>query len=473
MNPPPKAHCLNMLGTKQKNLSIYLPYAVLFAGALILYWKTVGFDFIPSWDDKKYVLDNTYIQALSLSNLKAIFSSSYFANYAPLHLLSYSIDFALWTLDPKGYHITNVILHGLNACLAFAVIKKLTNDRMTAFFAAVLFTVHPLNVENVAWVSERKTLLTAFFSFISILSYLDFRQRGTWGAYILSGVFFVLALLSKPLTVVLPLALLAYEVFLKKERRGWVFPLPLFLISLIGAIIAFEVHLYNSSANEEAIALDVLFGTVYPTMLPVFWKYLRLIFWPMELSGFYDTELYHSFLSPAVAASFAGFLLIAIAVFWKGGGQARFWFLWFWIWVLPVSNIIPLPVYYADRYMYMPAISAFVLMAAIIKTIAKRPPCLTARALAYSVFIVITATYGIIAFSRMDVWKNELAFWKDTAEKSPNQDKAHLNLGYAYEMSGKLDEAESEYLKAVNIFPSPEAVSNLDMIRVKKSYRKN
>ncbi len=462
-----------MFGSRQKTLLPYLPYIVLFAGALVLYWKTVGFDFIPSWDDKNYVLDNTYIQALSLSNLKAIFSSSYFANYAPLHILSYAIDFAFWELDPRGYHITNVVLHGLNSCLAFAVIKKLTDDGKTAFFAALLFAVHPLNVENVAWVSERKTLLTAFFSFISIISYLSFRQRGARGAYLLSGLFFILALLSKPLTVVLPLALLAYEVFLKKERRGWVFPLPFFFISLLGAIMAFKAHLGHSSANEEALTAGVLFGTVYPTMVPIFWKYLRLIFWPMNLSGFYDTGLYHSFLSLPVAASLAGFLLIAVAILWKGGGQTRFWFFWFWIWVLPVSNIIPLPVYYADRYMYMPAISVFVLVAAIIRAIAKKSPCLTAKALAYSIFIVITVSYAVIAFNRMDVWRNELAFWKDTAEKSPNQDKVHLNLGYAYEMSGMLDEAESEYLKAVNIYPSPEAVSNLDMIRVKKSYKKN
>ncbi|MDO8426582.1 MAG: hypothetical protein Q7T24_03600 [Deltaproteobacteria bacterium] len=458
---------------RQKPFTSYLPYLLLFAGASVLYWKTVSFDFIPSWDDKEYILDNTYIQALSIENLKSIFSSSYFANYAPLHILSYSVDFALWELNPKGYHLTNVILHGLNACLAYAAIKKLTGDGKTAVFSAVLFAVHPLNVENVAWVSERKTLLTAFFSFLSIISYLSFRDRGAWGLYMLSAVFFILALLSKPLTVVLPLVFLSFEVFLKKDKRGWAYSVPLFFISVLAAVIAFRAHLGHSSIKEETLASEVLFGTVYPTMLPVFWKYLKLILWPFNLSGFYDAPIYHSFLNPAVAASLAGIILLFFLIIRKGGGQARFWLFWFWIWVSPVSNIIPLPVYYADRYMYMPAISLFVLAASVIKAIAKKPPCLTAKTLSYSVFIIITVFYAAIAFGRMDAWRSELAFWKDTAEKSPNQDKAHLNLGYSYEMAGMLDEAESEYLKAVNIYPSPEAVSNLEMVRVKKSYKKN
>ncbi|HLC17982.1 MAG TPA: hypothetical protein VJM57_03095, partial [Thermodesulfobacteriota bacterium] len=128
-------------------------YAAIFVLAVLLYWKSTGFEFLGSWDDDEYVLNNVYIFSFTLSNLKAIFTKTVLGNYAPLHILSYSLDRALWGLDPRGFHLTNVILHALNACLVFAVVVRLGSKRWVAFAAALLFAVHPLNVENVAWVA--------------------------------------------------------------------------------------------------------------------------------------------------------------------------------------------------------------------------------------------------------------------------------------------------------------------------------
>lgn len=444
-----------------------LPCLVLFSLSCLLYAKATGFGFIPSWDDAEYVIDNIYIRGFSAQNLEFIFTRTFFSNYAPLHLLSYAIDFSIWELDPAGYHLTNIIIHGLNSCLVYLIVSRITGLKAAAFIPALMFALHPLNVENVAWVAERKTLLTSFFSFLSVLSYLAFRDKGRFGLYLLCVFFFMLALLSKPLTVTLPLIALAYEAFIKKEFKAWPYLVPLFAVSLVFAVIAFKAHSGANTIEEGSLSAGVLFGAVYPTMLPVYWKYIGMIVWPSGLSGFYDTPVYGSFLAPVVAVSLLGWAVAFALVFWKGTAQVRFWFLWFWIWLLPVSNIIPIPVYYADRYMYLPAIGAFVLFSLLLsKAAAAFPP---AKKASVGFALVIAVFFASAAFSRLDVWKDEISFWEDTVKKSPAQDKARLNLGYAYEMSGRFEEAEQAYIEAIKIYPSFEAGSNLEMVRAKKA----
>ncbi|MFQ5736910.1 MAG: glycosyltransferase family 39 protein [Thermodesulfobacteriota bacterium] len=451
----------------------FLPFAVLFLVAFLIYLKTTGYAFIPIWDDREYVLNNIYIRGLNLENLRYIFTRPILGNYAPLHILSYSLDYAVWGLDPRGYHLGNVILHGLNSMLAYALIRKVTGNARSSFLAALIFAVHPLNVENVAWVSERKTLLTAFFSFTAIIFYTRFSDGRRAADYLLSAAFFLLAILSKPLTVTLPLVLLAYEFFVKGRRgRALLYPVPLFLLSLFGAATTLASHLGHTETERGIMTLSTLFGTIYPTMLTIFWKYLRLMVWPLGLSGFYDTTLYHSFLSPPAAAALLGLAALFIAVLWKGGAQTRFWFLWFWLWLLPVSNLIPIPVYYADRYMYLPAIAFFVLIGSLTVRAARAMEggYGVRRYLPYAVFTVIFAFYASVAFNRTAVWRNELAFWKDTARKSPALFKPRLNLGQAYEAEGMLDEAEQEYLAAVAIYPDPDVISSIKFIRMKRQY---
>lgn len=437
---------------------------ILFIASFIVYLKTTGFDFLPSWDDGEYVLDNPRVHGLTLENLRLVFTSAYFSNYAPLHLLSYQVDFSLWGLSPKGYHLTNVFLHALNSALVFALTRRLTQNGFASFVAGALFAFHPINVENAAWVSERKTLLTAAFSFGSILAYISFRERGRYGLYLWSLVLFVLALLSKPLAVVLPLSIAAYDIFLKREWKTIKWSLPFFALAALLALLAFKAHSDASAIEKSTLSPDVLFNVVYPTMLPIYWEYVRLLIWPSGQSGFYDALLRYSFLEPAVLASIVAWLVVFAGVLWKGAGVVRFWFLWFWIWLLPVSNIIPLPVYYADRYMYMPAIGIFVIFGLAMSYAGQR---FSFKAAAIICAFVVIA-FGLAAFTRMDVWKDEVAFWEDTARSSPGQDKAHLNLGYAYEMRGRFDEAEKAYEAALRIYPSQEAASNLEMVRIKQ-----
>lgn len=462
----------DMKHPKQNAFSRMLPYAAVFTLSVLLYIKSLGFDFIPSWDDYEYVINNIYIRGLTLENLRVIFGSPFFGSYAPAHLLSYTLDYAVWGLDPRGYHLTNIILHALNGCLVYAVVKRVTGRKAASFVAASLFAVHAINVENAAWVSERKTLLTAFFSFFALLSYMRFRDISGYGHYLLSLLFFTLALLSKPLMVTFPLILSAYELFFRKGGRRPLATVPFFAVSAGAAFLAVYAHMGAGSVEEANLTFSTLFGAVYPSMLPIFWKYIGLIVWPLHLSGYYDTTVYNSFLSPVVALSLAAWAAVFALVLWKGDSQTRFWFLWFWIWLLPVSNIIPIPVYYADRYMYLPAISLFVFSGLVFDGLfsaLKNAPRF-ARGAVYAAPAVLIVFYFAVSFNRLDVWRNELVFWEDTAKKSPGQFKARLNLGYAYDMAGRYDEAEREYIAAIAISPAQEAVSNLDMVRAKKRF---
>lgn len=443
-------------------------YAVLAAAALALYSKTFWFDFIPSWDDGEYILDNLRIRSFTADNVLFFFTTTFFSNYAPLHLLSYSIDHLVWGLDPRGFHLTNIILHAANSMLAYSVLKRVLPDRGACFIAALLFAAHPINVENVAWVSERKTLLAAFFAFLSLRSYLDFSRDSAAGHFVLSVVFFALSMLSKQIAISMPLLLAAYEMLIGKGlRKKALNILPFIAIAAAGAVIIIYAQMGDNSIDKSTLTFEILFGTVYPTMSTIYWKYAGLIAWPFSLSGFYDTELYNSFFAPAPLGAVLGILALSVFVFLKGGAQTRFWFLWFWIWLVPVSNIIPLPVYYADRYMYLPAIAFFVFAGRFLASLSSSADKIR-KTLGYAITAALIALYAATAFMRADVWKDELAFWTDTAVKSPNMYKARLNLGYALEQKGMYEQAEKEYEAAVRIYPDQEAISNLNMVRLKK-----
>ncbi len=438
----------------------------LFIIPLAVYWKSTGSEFIPSWDDYEYVLDNSLITGLSPENLRAIFFEPYFSNYAPLHLLSYSIDFAIWGLDPRGYHLTNILLHSVNSALAFLVLKRLTKDDFLSIAGAALFALHPVNVENVAWVAERKSLLAALFSFCSIIFYVDYREKGRAVLYGLSIVFLFLALASKAFAVMLPVIFLSYELFLS-ERKRFVHLIPGFALAAIFALASMHAHSAGASIAKDAFTAEFLFGAVYPTMVPIFWQYVKIIVLPTGLSGFYDATVYDSFLYPVVLASLAAWIAAFALVLWKGSGLVRFFFLWFWIWLLPSSNIIPLHVYYADRYMYLPAIGIFVLFAYALR---KALAYASAQKAAPYIIGAVAIVFATVTFFRLDVWKNEVAFWEDADRKSQNQDRVFLNLGYAYEVRGRYDEAERAYMESIDIYPTQKAVSNLNMLREKKEY---
>jgi hypothetical protein len=361
--------------------------------------------------------------------------------------------------------------------------------------SALLFAVHPVNVENVVWISERKTLLATFYFFLSFILYLSFRKNRSCEAYTLAILLYAAALLSKVAVVTLPLQLIVYEMIFCRERRRWMPIVPFFVLSGMASVMAVLAQVGGKAIDKGLLVPGVLINTVYPTMAPVFWKYIGLLLWPVHLSGFYDTTIYHSFLELPVLLSLLGCAFVAVIVFAKGGAQGRFWFLWFLIFLLPVSNIVPLPVFYADRYLYIAELGFFAIIFSLTASIPKKAAIVVrsfvskreaslvstenpvnlkdstlikwAKGVVWSFFIAAFVFYGLTAYKRVDVWRTEISFWEDTVKKSPGIYKAHQNLGVIYDENGRFNEAEREYLLAYALEPTDEVARNIVILRAK------
>ena len=190
-------------------------YASLVIAGLAAFWPSVWFDFV-NWDDPAYVLHNDLITSWSPSNLWGVATETVTRNYAPLTILSLLIDHTLWGMNSGGYHATNVLLHIVNGLLVFVLVRQLTGKQFVAWVTAALFLVHPVQIETVAWISSRKGLLSASFMLAALIARLkpapDARSDGWYAVWLAA------ALLSKALAVVVPAIVLAYDVWVRRQK---------------------------------------------------------------------------------------------------------------------------------------------------------------------------------------------------------------------------------------------------------------
>jgi hypothetical protein len=432
--------------------------AVLFAVATALYYQTTSFGFQVTWDDGTYVINNSHITEFTLANIVSLFDRPYEGLYGPIQMLTYMLDYRMWGLDPFGYHLSNLLIHSANVVLVFFVLRRMVGEFMLAFFAALVFAVHPLNVENIAWVAERKTLVSAFFVLSSLLFYLHYRAstKRPRLSYAGSLVLYLLAVFAKGTVIGLPIILVCYEWLLGGERARRFRPIgPYFMISILaaGATLWATVST-NVVGGGPDITLEFLFGLVYPTMLPVWWEYIRLLLFPVGLSAYYIPTGRSSFLDPVVLAAIAGWLVVLAGVFYRASNRVKFWFFWALVFFAPTSGILPWVVYYADRYMYLPGIGFYVLAGigagACFRWVVQRWPKVKALESGFAAVAIVTAAliYGGLAYQRSAVWENEITLWTDTTLKSPEFSDGHLNLGAANLRAGRLDAAEVAYRRA-------------------------
>jgi hypothetical protein len=353
-----------------------------------------------------------------------------------------------------------VLIHATNVVLAFFVVRRLTSEFMLALFAALLFAVHPLNVENIAWIAERKTLVSAFFVLASLLFYMRYRApgRGGRGNYIVSVALFLFAVFAKGTVIGMPMVLVCYEGLLReKDERRFRPLIPYFVFSLLAAGATLWATLSTKVVGGGPdMTVQFLFGLVYPTMLPIWWEYIRLLIFPVGLSAFYIPTGRGSFLDPVVLAAIAGWIVVLERIFSRASRQVKFWFLWAAIFFAPTSGLIPWVVYYADRYMYLPGIGFYVMagmgVAWVYRRLASRWPKLAGTGDGTGVariagigMAAVAFVYGSLAYQRSAVWETELALWQDTTVRSPEFSDGHVNLGAANLRAGRLDEAEAAY----------------------------
>ncbi len=470
-------------------------YAVAALVALatgIVYLAALRNNFVD-WDDDAYIFENPYIRSLDVRLVRWAFFHFYASNWHPLTWISHALDYAVWGLNPVGHHLTNIILHALNAFLAVLVLLRIAeaaagkagegrgafplSERpllIAAGAAGLVFGLHPIQVESVAWVSERKNLLCVFFFFLSLIAYaravqaedrtvvhpaLRFFNR----KYASSLALFVLALLSKPMAVTLPVVLILLDWYpfrriqsLAALRVALVEKLPFFALAAASSIIT----ILGQKTGGALQSFDTL--PIQKRILVAFHSlllYLGKILAPLNLIPYYPypKQIGLSLEYLLSIALVVGMTLLLLVL-------ARRQKLWLMLWLcfvvtlLPVLGIIQVGRQaMADRYAYLPLLAPLVavgLAAAWIWERAAEQKNRHLKTLCIAAACAIVILLSSLTVKQIAVWNNSFSLWTSVIEKEPETVMAYTYRGAAFEKAGRLAEALSDYESAIRLNPA-------------------
>ena len=415
-----------------------------------------------NWDDYGYVVMNANVQGLTFATLPKLFVSFFNGNYHPLTMMVYGLEFRIFGLDPFFYHLTSLIIHCGSALLVMALLRALSGSFAAGALGALLFAVHPLRVESVAWISELKDVLCGAFYFASLLAYTKYVKRGLApGMKALALFLFLCALLSKAMALTLPLSFLLVDYLLGRKpslallREKALF----FLFSIVFGILGV---LAQKTTNALPGAIASRFNLLVSGHALVF--YIQKIIAPVKLAVLYpfvrfpDIPWYSLYGRDIIIVS-----LLVLAVAWSARytRKAAFGSLFFLATLLPVLVFIPLGANYgADRYTYIPFLGVSYLAAILARRLYGKSRNAAGRAVLAAALCVITFTLSAITWQRCKVWKNTTTIWEDALNNTSFNAVAHYNLGNAYDSDGKCEKAVRQYDLALAIRPDFMEVLN-------------
>ena len=423
------------------------------------------------WDDDRYVTDNTMIRELSLKNAVSLFriirDDAYKKNafaknmYIPFVHLSYAIEYHFFRLSPCVYHKTNLILHIFNTLLVFWLIMMLSGRRWISLIVALFFGVHPLHVESVAWISERKDLLYGFFFILSLVYYCYYIKDKIKYCYFLSLLFFLVSLMSKTMAITLPFVLLLVDYLkerdINKDRIKE--KIPFFALSVIFVLImvcSTDMSLTLGSENRPDYSVHNNIVTAGYSLL----VYIYRMILPLKLSCLYPyADRKYQFLLLLIPF-FEVLLFSIIYIITREKRGINFGLLFFLITILPVIQLIPIPPGLTpDRYTYIPSIGLFYIFALAVNSIYNRsgPSSLRKAAIIISILIIILS-FTLLTWQRCLVWKNSETLWNDVITKYPRMITAYNNRGYFYYKNREYERAYDDYIKALKIDPASAKV---------------
>ncbi|MEW6378966.1 MAG: tetratricopeptide repeat protein [bacterium] len=390
-----------------------------------------------NWDDQVYISENPYIRTLSVSTIEALFSRPYFKNYAPIHVLSYQVDYHLFGFHPHGYRLINILLHILNSVLIFFLILECYPESFpAALAAAAIFAVHTIHVESVVWLSQRKDVLSAFFFLLSLHGYIRFRKKAGWPWYGLSLGLFSLALLTKPIAVTLPLVLVLYELcFQEGEPAGrWRNVIPFFLLAGLAAAATCWAQ-YVDSGIKQYVGHSPLSSLLLTGKILIL--YLGKLLLPVGLSNRYVflIERPSDLLTPSLIFSWALVLLLLAGLIrlWRYKRELAFPGCWFLITLLPMANLIPTSTQMADRYLYLPSLGYCLAAGLLIQSLGQRVSQGEGGKFLRWIQILVAGgvvmVYGSLTLARNRVWRDDQTLWEDALAQNP--DNYHAAAGLA------------------------------------------
>ncbi|MDP2689109.1 MAG: tetratricopeptide repeat protein [Deltaproteobacteria bacterium] len=463
------------MNTPSLDKRVIIPGAALVALiTLIIYLPSLGNGFV-NWDDPVYIHKNEFIRTLDFAFIRWAFTSVFFSNWHPLTMLSYAIDYSLWGENPFGYHLENIILHAVNTFLVFLVTARIferagsTGRKATAacVAASLLFGIHPLHVESVSWISERKDVLSGFFFFLAVLAYLRYARTGAGRKapyYAATLVLFLLALLSKPMVVTFPVVLLILDFYPLGRLSGWrdlaravVEKIPFFALSALSAAVTiFAQKASGAVATFDAVPFPDRFVTAVRAVIFYIWKMIL----PAGLAPLYRLPREESFLDPWFLISL--FLVLAVSVFCVVMAWRRAWrrkeylaaWLYYIITLLPVLGLIQVGRQAAaDRYTYLPALSLFMLFGAGAGALYDRFQKGAGKVVFRAVLVVLFVVLSFLTMQQQAVWKDGVSLWTREIREYPEERSAWYSRAEAHKDNGRYAEAIADLDEAIKLSP--------------------
>jgi Flp pilus assembly protein TadD len=451
----------------------WLVAAILALVTLALYWQATHHDFI-NYDDDEYVTSNIHVQnGLTVESVKWAFLNPVSANWHPVTMLSHMLDCQIYDLKPWGHHLTSLLLHAFNTVLVFLLLRRMTGARWRSALVAALFAWHPLHVESVAWVAERKDVLSGFFGLLALLFYARYAQSEPQSSkfkiqnYLLSLFFFALGLMSKAMLVTWPFIMLLLDYWPLQRITGDKWQVASF-VRLVREKIPFFALAATASAATLVVqkgailsAENMPMGARVGNALISYCRYLGKIFWPTDLSIFYPHHKYWPLEQVLLAASFLGGVSVLLFLMRRRWPFLLMGWLWFVGTLVPVIGLVQVGGQaMADRYTYLPSLGMFIIIIWGAYELTWR----------WRYHVIISSVAGSVAIILcLCVTSQQLEYWQDSETLfghalAVTEDNyvAHNNLGLALEKKGQTDEAIRQYQEAIRLTPGfAEAHNNL------------
>jgi len=452
-------------GREVKTTYLYLSLILI---SFLPYIPLLNADFVH-WDDDVYIVENARVQkGVTIENIKWAFTTTYFGFYYPLTWLSHMLDCSLFGLNASMHHLTNLLWHIANTLLLFSFFHSATKEKIKSFVLSFLFAVHPLNVESVAWISERKNLLAAFFFLLGLNLYLFYLKNPNIRNYTLLYLSFLLGMMAKPILVTFPFALLLIDLWpLKRirleknilkenkeslyEKIWFLIPIPIFVYLTIiaqkdaDALASLSYITFKDRVAGAVIALkDYIVNFIFPIKLTALYPHLK---------GDYSISV--------LVLSFVLILFIfALSLkYFKKNPLYLFGFLWFVINLAPVLGIIQVgDQARADRYMYIPMVGLLSVIVFGLNDIVD----ISNKKIVFGFFVTVFILFSVKTHYQCLTWKNTETLFSNMLKVSPKASQAYHNIAIVCKERGDIDGAIENYKKALEIDPcKAKSLNNL------------
>lgn len=439
----------------------------LLALVAAVFGQVVGHQF-TLWDDPTYVSHNPQVLGgLTPASVWWAFSEFWASNWHPLTWLSHMLDAELWGDWPGGHHLGNVVIHGLATLLLWRFLQQTTGAVWRSAFVAALFAVHPLHVESVAWVSERKDVLAGLFWMLTLLAYRRYVARPGGGRYLLVTVSFAAGLLAKPMLVTLPIVLLLLDVWplqrvalrTRQDMARWirsgavVEKLPWLALSLVSSVITLSAQ-QGAMVPTEALGLGGRLGLVVTAYATYLWKTV----WPVSLSFFYGPPA-SALVLPLAVLTVAGLLALLVWAWRAGQHVLVVGGLWYLVTLVPVIGVVKVGGQaYADRYTYLPLIGIFFAIAWGLSDRWLQLAGRTARAAIALLAVAAVAGSALMAWQQTSYWRDGETLFARAIAVDPGNALAHMQYGEVLIEKGDFERGVASINRAL-------AMSSENMVR--------